>query len=376
MLRGPECVAVGPVRRVRQPVDGRCRRLGAGVEHHALRRGEGRPACTCAFRGRRRPPGARPAHERDPGVDEPVHRDLVVPVGRRLVADPGVHGCPVGLDRARAGQVGDPPALLQRVGRSDHHLARDAAVVGALTPDQALVHPDDLQAGLRELGRQRLPARAESDHHHVHLLALLGHVASLPPVLQSRRDLRRDGRRLRPVHGPLLRAARRAVRRARRALRGAAGARRRLRSGSADRPARRAARRGRRRRGRPVRVVRGRRPCAVPRSRRTRGQGGGAAVRRRLLRRGAGPAGGALHGRPGRGPAGDGPGLPGPAAPSPRASGTTAAAPARSRRSGAPSTTSTRRPKASRSCPAPGRAISTSWPARPGSSTCARRPSP
>ena len=181
----------------------------------------------------------------------------------------------------------------------------------------------------------------------------------------------RQRRLLRPVHGALLRAARAAVRRPGRACRTGPGARRRLRPG---RPHRGAGRSLRRRPGRRDRPVAGRSSPlpASPAARRRRpaGRRRVAPLRRRLLRRRARPARRPLHGGPGGRAGGDGPGHP--------AGGPVAACvwdhgggrgPLSPFWYGAPPS-STRRRRASRLAPGPGRATSRGCSARPGWSTC------
>ena len=137
---------------------------GAGVEHDALRRLEG---LAVHLDGPRAGEPAVAADEPGARVLEPLDRDGVVPVVGGLVADPGVHGRPVGAYVGRAGQPVDPTPLGQRVGRADDHLARDAAVVRALAAHQPFVDPDHVEPRPGQLARRRLAARAEPDHHHV-----------------------------------------------------------------------------------------------------------------------------------------------------------------------------------------------------------------
>ena len=113
-LGQPHRVAVGPVRRVRQPVDRRGGGLGAGVEHHALR-GDVRRPVDLDPAGSGEPAVA--ADEPDPRLLEPVDRCGVVPVVGGLVADPRRHGGPVGLDLCGAAEVGDPVAPRRPGGR-------------------------------------------------------------------------------------------------------------------------------------------------------------------------------------------------------------------------------------------------------------------
>ncbi len=161
-------LAVGPERRVRQPVDGRRHRVGAGVEQDPLAGGVGGAVdLDGAWAGQRRVS----AHEGHTRLDEPVDRDLVVPAGGGLVADPGVHRRPVGLDGAGPGEVGDPAGLGDHPCGTDDHLAGDAAVVRALAADEVPVHPDHVEPGLRELRRRRLSSRAQSHHDNVDLVS-------------------------------------------------------------------------------------------------------------------------------------------------------------------------------------------------------------
>ena len=148
-LVGAEDVAVGPVRRVGEPVDRRGRRRGAGVEDDSRRRARRsrRPPRPC------RGPASRPwpRTNRAPASSSRFDRDGVVPVVGGLVADPGVHRRPVGATSALPASVGDASRLGERVGGADDHLAGDAAEVGALATDQPLVDPDHVEAGLRQL---------------------------------------------------------------------------------------------------------------------------------------------------------------------------------------------------------------------------------
>ena len=98
----PQDVAVGPVRRVREPFDRRCDRRRAGVEHDATLR---LVLLAVHLDRARSDEPAVPAHERRPRLLEPVHGDLVVPVVGGLVADPVRDLAPVG---AYVGLPGEP----------------------------------------------------------------------------------------------------------------------------------------------------------------------------------------------------------------------------------------------------------------------------
>ena len=82
----PQHVAVGPERRVRQPVDRRRRRARCPGLSTTPRDASNVSPSTSTVRG----PVSRAvaAHEADAGVLEPLHRDRVVPVVGGLVADP------------------------------------------------------------------------------------------------------------------------------------------------------------------------------------------------------------------------------------------------------------------------------------------------
>ena len=86
-----------------------------------------------------------------------------------------------GCDLGRAGEVVDPTGLAEGVGGADHHLRRHAAVERALAADQVAVDPDHVEPRLGELLRGVLPARAESHHHHVHVVRR--HVAPACPTM-------------------------------------------------------------------------------------------------------------------------------------------------------------------------------------------------
>ena len=162
---GLEHVAVGPERGVGQAVDRGSGGRGAGVEHDAAR-GDVAGAVHLDHTGVDEPAVA--PHEAHAGLLEALDGDRVVPVVGGLVADPGVHDAPVGGDLGGAGQGADPAGVGEQVRGPDRHLRGDAAPVGALAADQALVDADDVQAGLRGLGGEVLATGPEADDDEVH----------------------------------------------------------------------------------------------------------------------------------------------------------------------------------------------------------------
>ena len=160
-------LAVGPVRRVLQPVDRRPQRLGPGVEQHAAGGAQHRRDAVLldAYDARAVEPAVAP-HDADPGVLERLDVLAVGPVvvglpdpcrdQRPVRPDPGVAGQPVG-----AVHLGD------QVRGPDHQLGRRAAPERALAADQRLVDTDHVEPGLGQLARGVLPARTDAQHHHV-----------------------------------------------------------------------------------------------------------------------------------------------------------------------------------------------------------------
>jgi hypothetical protein len=162
---GLQGVAVGPERGVGEPVDGRRRGRGPGVEHDAARR---REAPVPDLDDPRAGEAGVAPHEAHPGLLEALDGDRVLPVVGGLVADAGVHEPPVRPHLGGAGQRSHPAGVGEQVGGADRHLRRDAAPVRALAADEALVDADDGETGLRGLGGQVLTAGAEADHDEVH----------------------------------------------------------------------------------------------------------------------------------------------------------------------------------------------------------------
>ena len=165
-------VAVGPVRRPREPVDRRRRRPGAGVEHHAA---PGRVRDRLAAVGRL---DLDPAGAGQPG-DAVERRSRPASSRRRrrrcrpsrsvasLARCAAATGAQLGSIDASPASAARPAGLGQGVGGPDHHLGRDAAVVRALAADQVLVDGHDLEAGLRGSRGERLAAGAEPDDDEV-----------------------------------------------------------------------------------------------------------------------------------------------------------------------------------------------------------------
>ena len=198
-------LAVGPVRRVRQPVDRRAQRLGAGVEQDAaggaqLRRGAVLLDLDHAGPGE----PAVAAHDPDAGVLERLDVLVVGPVVVGL-PDPRRDQRPVRPDPGLAGEPVPTVHLGDQVRGPDHQLGRRAPPERALAADQRLVDADHVQPGLAELACRVLAAGAEPQHHDVTVACRLrlAHGATQPlgprwagePPLQTRRARRRPGRR-------------------------------------------------------------------------------------------------------------------------------------------------------------------------------------
>lgn len=167
-------VAVGPVRRVAKPVDGRNRGLGAAVDHDRACDGE---LLTVVDRDRMGPGDPSvPADEVAALALEPVDGDLVVPVVGGLGPDPLEHRRVVRVNLDTARQFRDTARLGQRVRGADHHLARHAPVVRAFATDEVLVDPHHRESGLGELPGDGLPSWAHSDHDDVDGLGHLCHL--------------------------------------------------------------------------------------------------------------------------------------------------------------------------------------------------------
>lgn len=101
---------------------------------------------------------------------EPVHGHLVVPVVRRLIADPGRNWAEVRDDLGLPGHARDAPGLGEQVSGADHHLAWDTGPVRALPADQFRLHPDHVQTGLGQPLGDVLTPHAHPDHHDIGVL--------------------------------------------------------------------------------------------------------------------------------------------------------------------------------------------------------------
>jgi hypothetical protein len=112
---------------------------------------------------------------------ETFHRHSIVPVVGRFLPDASCHGGEVGSDRRATRHALDAARFGEQIGRADHHLARHAAVVRALSTHQVLLDPDHGELAIRQPGRHFLSSRAQPDHHDVDVLgAPVAHVG--PPM--------------------------------------------------------------------------------------------------------------------------------------------------------------------------------------------------
>ena len=105
-------------------------------------------------------------------TDEPVDRDLIVPVIRGLVADPVSDDRVVRCHCRRAGHGVHPASLGEQIGGADDHLRRDAPVVRAFTTDEVTLDADHRETGLGERTGSVLSSRAESDNNNINLVNL------------------------------------------------------------------------------------------------------------------------------------------------------------------------------------------------------------
>ena len=162
----PQHVAVGPERRVRQPVDRRRRRAGAGVEHDARwpPRTSRRPPRRCAGRraGRARARTGTPASS---------SRLTATVSSQSSVASSRIRawtGRPVGPHVGRSGEPVDAggPRRAAFAARITILLGMQPKY-GHSPPTSRSSTPDHREPGLRQLRRRRLAARTETDHHHV-----------------------------------------------------------------------------------------------------------------------------------------------------------------------------------------------------------------
>ena len=175
-------VAVGPERRALETRHAGPRRPGAGVEDDA--------ACR-----RRTPSRRRRAPSRRPGRDRPAGPRRAGRWRRRAssrstatrssqwsvacTATRSATGAQLDVIVTSPDSSVGPPGLGHQVGGPDHHLGRDAAVVGALAAHQVLVHRDDSEPSLRGGRGQRLSPGPQPDDHQIHLLRVC-HGPSLP----------------------------------------------------------------------------------------------------------------------------------------------------------------------------------------------------
>ncbi len=180
-------VAVGPVRRVREPVDGRDGGTGAGVEHDAApgRVGVGGAVRLLDAHATDAVEAGDPVVDGRAGVAKPVDGDRVVPAGRGLLVDATRHDGPRRDDGGLARDLGGPAYLGHGVRAAHHHLGRDAPVVGTLTTDQVPVDDHDLDARLRRAAAEGFTARTRADHDQVDLT--LAHGSSIPETSSGRK---------------------------------------------------------------------------------------------------------------------------------------------------------------------------------------------
>jgi len=191
---GLDRLPVGPVRGVGQPRHRRYRGDRSGGHDHPAPGDERLPVDRHLARSG--DPGG-PADEPATLGDQPVHRDLVVPVVRRLVPDPGGDRCVERLHVDLARHLADPAGLGEQGPGAKHHLGAHAAPVRALAADQLPLDPHDLEPRLSQLPRDVLAPGTEADHHDIRHGSLLPRVR--PGRSSSVQEPHGDGRTSRPV---------------------------------------------------------------------------------------------------------------------------------------------------------------------------------
>jgi hypothetical protein len=158
-------LAVGPRLGIAQAVDRRDQRIAAGRhDDRALRDQLVIADRDPALAGDA--PGA--AHDRDVAVAEPRKHPAVVEVVDHLVAatQHGPH-IEVAADRLRG--AGDPPRLVDDVGRAQQGLRGHAGVERALAADQMALDERDVHVALTQAPRDDFSGRTGPDHDHVEL---------------------------------------------------------------------------------------------------------------------------------------------------------------------------------------------------------------
>src|SRR5690606_30867603 len=115
--------------------------------------------------------GEPPATPDEPATftGEPLDCGLVVPVGCRLIADPGRDLPPVGRDVGPAGQPVDASDAGDQVGRADHHFRRDASPVRAFPADEPVLHPHHGEPRFGEPPAHFLASDAHTQDNDVNL---------------------------------------------------------------------------------------------------------------------------------------------------------------------------------------------------------------
>ena len=159
----PDRLAVRPVLDVREPVDRRDGRFGAGRDDELVI-----VELALAHRDDTGAQDARlSAHELGALLREPLGMPCVVAPVRHLVAPPE-DALDVDLPGHRLSRAGSQPCSSERLGRSQERLRRQARVVRALTSRELMLRDHDLGVGVEPTQRAHevLAARPGAEHDH------------------------------------------------------------------------------------------------------------------------------------------------------------------------------------------------------------------
>ena len=93
---------------------------------------------------------------------EALNRDTIVPVIRSFTADTFSNDSPIGCDATRPGHARYSPRLGDQVGRSGHHLRRDAAPIRTLATHEVGFDTDDIESMFCQTAGDLLAGRSHS----------------------------------------------------------------------------------------------------------------------------------------------------------------------------------------------------------------------
>ena len=158
-------LAVGPVGRLAQAVDGRHERVAARGHNH---RAAGHQRLVAGLDAALAGQAAALAHHGHAAALEPGHHPGVVEVVDDLVAALEHRGH-VELAGHGLAHAGDAAHLGKQLAGAQQRLRRHAGVEGALTPDQVRLDDRHIEAGLAQAPGADLAGRAGADDDHIEL---------------------------------------------------------------------------------------------------------------------------------------------------------------------------------------------------------------